>query len=467
MQVLKSVKALKEEREGLAFEAKGIYESVTGASREWREEEEKRFQEITDDKTGLIAQLDQQIKEAEDREEAILKISRQEHRRSTVDRLADITNPDPSRPRRTLDVDNRDDDTDRVYVRTAKLRAFKTNREAYDAGMWMRALVARLFRGEQDKEAELHCHRRGLDISNTATEGVGAGGGYLVPAPVSSAIIEFREKVGVARQVCDIQPMTANTLSIPKRTGGLTVYYPDEASSITDSTKNWGQIELITRKRAVATKISQELQEDALISVVDNAVAEMSYAMALQEDNELINGDGGSSYGTVRGLLSKVGSAGVYTNSTDDRDAWDEYTITDITTFMGKLPDRYGDDAVFICSNNFYWSVFARLAAAAGGNNIGTLEGGPSGKRFLGVPVYTTSQMPTATATSQKCLLYGMFRQAVILGDRTGIRIGRDDSTSFLSDLTTLKATSRYDMHVHEAGNASTAGAYVVLQTNS
>ena len=55
----------------------------------------------------------------------------------------------------------------------------------------------------------------------------------------------------------------------------------------------------------------------------------------------------------------------------------------------------------------------------------------------------------------------------VILADRTGIRLGRDDSTGFLNDYTTLKATSRYDIKVHEAGTASAAGAYVALSTHS
>jgi hypothetical protein len=53
----------------------------------------------------------------------------------------------------------------------------------------------------------------------------------------------------------------------------------------------------------------------------------------------------------------------------------------------------------------------------------------------------------------------------VILGDRTGITFGRDDSTGFLSDLTTLKAVTRYDINVHQPGTSSAAGAYVALKT--
>jgi hypothetical protein len=53
----------------------------------------------------------------------------------------------------------------------------------------------------------------------------------------------------------------------------------------------------------------------------------------------------------------------------------------------------------------------------------------------------------------------------VILGDRTGVRVDRDDSTGFLTDLITLKATTRYDIKVHEGGDSSNAGAYVGLKT--
>lgn len=465
---MKTVKVLVEERDALAFEAKGMYEAAQNASREFNADEEKRFKEITNESTGLIAQLDVQIKEAREREDAILKVAEREGRKATVERLNEITSSRaPSRVLPTNgELPNVEEQQDRIYVRAARLKAFKNERQAYDAGMWFRSVVSRLFHGGVDKQAELHCHRRGMDIEAAAKEATGAAGGYLVPAPIAQTIIDVRENVGVARRVCEIQPMTADTISIPKRAGGLTVYYPDELASITDSTKNWGQVSLIARKRAVATKVSQELQDDALISVVDNAVTEMAYALALQEDNELINGTGASTYGTVQGLLSAIGSAGVSTAAAST--TWGAITLAEIMTAMSLLPDRFNRSPVWICSTNFYWAVFARLLASGGGNAINDLSAGPGGmKTFLGVPVYTTSQMPTATATNTKCALFGQFDMGVILGDRTGIRVGRDESTGFLSDYTTLKATSRYDIQVHEPGDGTNPGAYIAFSTHS
>lgn len=468
---MKSVKVLTEERDGLAFEAKGIYEAAKRANREFNEEEDKRFKEITDEKSGLITNLDAQIKEAQEREDAILAVTRDAIRKSTIEKLDEMTSS-PSRPRQvlptngTLPEDNRDLNG-RVFVRSAKLKAFKNERAAYDSGMWLRAISARM-RNEDDKAALLHCQRNGLEISNTMSEGTGAGGGYLTPAPLSSTLIDVRENVGVCRQTADIQPMTSDTLTIPKRNGGLTVYAPGEATALTASDKTFKQVELITKRRGVLSYISQELTDDALINIVDNVVSEMAYALALQEDVEYINGTGAATtYFGVRGLLSSIGAGGVSTAATN-HDTWAEIDMADFTAFMGLLPERYTVMPSFICSSNFYHTVMLRLLASAGGNSIATLQGGAGASRqFLGFPVYITSQMPTSTAASTKCCLFGAFNMGVILGDRVGIRIARDDSIGFTSDYIALKAVSRYDIRVHEAGTASAAGAYVALSTAS
>lgn len=464
---MKSVKQLTEEIDALRFEAKGIYQAAQDKGREMSAEEKARFDAITDKKSGEIVVLKQQLSDAEDRERAILEISRREETQKIVDELDKEATPRRRSPVLPVngELPSGESNSDRIFVKQAKLKAFKNERDAYQAGMWYRSIVSRMYNRE-DKAADLFCMRHGLDISNAAYEGSGAAGGYLVPPQISSTIIEVRETVGIARQLCQIQPMTGDMVSIPKRAGGLTVYYPNELQTITDSDKSWQQIALAAQKRAVASKISQELVDDALISIVDNVVTEQAYALALQEDNELCNGDGSSSYGGVTGLRSAVGSAGTYTCDANEN-LWSEIDLEDVILAMAKLPDRFNRSPAWVCSSNFYWAVFARLAAAGQGNTIATLQSGPTGKQFMGVPVYTTSQMPTAEADSTICALFGQFDMAVILGDRVGIRVGRDDSTGFLADYTTLKATARYDIKVHEPGNSSVAGAYIAFKTNA
>lgn len=462
---MKTVKQLQEDIDALKYEAKGIYEACKRANREMNAEESARFDAITDEKNGEISVLAKQLKDAEDREQAIRDMAIRDRRNRVVDEIENslvTTNPAPtasaSGNAATANV--------RVLPRMSKLRAFKDDATAYDAGMWFRAVVGREYHRE-DKNAEVYCSRKGLTVTNVGNEGSGTGGGYLVPTPLAQTIIDVRESVGVARRILQIQPMTADTLSIPRRAGGLTVYYPGEATTITTSDKTWGQVELIARRRAVAHQISQDLVDDALISIVDDAVAEMAYALADKEDSECINGDGTATYGGVRGLLSKIGSAGVYTAGSGD-DTWAELALEDFTGTMGKLPEKYSRAPVWVCSANFYWSVMVKVLAGAGGNNVASLTSGPNGEpMFLGYPVYFTDKMPRTTAASTKCAMFGTFSMGAMLGDRVGIRIGRSDDVGFLEDVTTLRATSRYDIQVHAPGDSSNAGAYVALSTNS
>lgn len=465
---METSKALQEQIDALAIEARALIDVAKRESRELTEDESKRFDEITE---KLVPDAKVKLESARKRDEAILKLTNETRRQNKADEINEMLYGEPTRPHTVLPVNGRfvqDEPEDRIYVRQAKLKAFKNERDAFDAGMWMRAIISKE-RNRDDIKAVQHCSRRGLVIDNTSSTLTGAGGGYLLPAPISQSLIDVRENVGVARKVCQVMPMTADTLTIPKRSAGLTVYAPGEANAITTSDKTWSQVELIAKKRAVASYISQELVDDALISIVDNVVSEMAYALALQEDNELINGTGAATtYFGVRGLLNKIGSAGVSTAATG-HDTWPELDVADFTACIGLLPERYNRNPVWICSSNFFHTAMLHILASAGGNAVNDLTRGPNDnvRTFLGYPVYLTSQMPTSTATATVCALFGAFDMAVILGDRTGITMGRDDSTGFLSDLITLKATTRYDFNVHAPGTSAAVGAYVALKTAS
>ena len=462
---MKNSKTIQEQIDGLAIQARGMYEACQKASpsRDFSDEEATEFDEITNKR---IPALQEELKKAVSVEEEITRLSQHEKRRTSVENLAGILEA-PSRPR-VLPVNGEFENAasePRVYHRMAKLRAFKNDADAYNCGMWLRSMIAKAY-NRDDQQAARHIHRLGWQVTNTAIEGTGSLGGFLVPAPLSQTIIDVRENVGVARRILKIMPMTSDTLTMARRDGGLTVYYVGEAAAITASDKTWGQVELIAKKRAVAHQISQELQDDALISIVDDAVNEMAYALAAKEDAETILGDGTSTYGGVQGLLSSLGSAGVSTAATG-HDTWAELDIADFTAAMGKLPDKYSRQPVWVCSANFFFSTMVRVLASAGGNTIADLQAGDGGARFLGRPVYFTDQMPKTTAVSTVCALFGTFEMGAILGERTGITMARSDDYAFLNDVTTLKATTRYDIEVHAGGDATNAGAYVGLSTAS
>lgn len=364
-----------------------------------------------------------------------------------------------------------------VISRIGRLKAFSgeaAEQNAYDCGMWLRALIAKA-RNERDERAEQKIAHLGWSIWSAHTEGDPTKGGYTVPDPLAAAIINYRELSGISRQISRVLPMTADTLDIPKKTGSTTVYYPGEASAITESEQTFGRVQLTAKKRAVLSKISQELSDDALVNIIDDLAMEIGSDLAIQEDNELINGDGTSTYGSVSGLLDAIGAAGVQDADTGE-DTWDELDIQDFTATMAKLPAKHrAAGPVFLCSPSFYDSVILKLMATAGVNTIGQFEQGgqgagrgigPSG-RFLGYPVYFTDQMPTTSAASTISCLFGAFQRAVMIGDRLGVRVALSPDFAFNEDVITIRATTRYDIKVHEPGDGSNAGAYVALKTAS
>ena len=357
-----------------------------------------------------------------------------------------------------------------VQHRLGPIRSFggqSAARDAFDCGMWLRAAVARM-RNTHDEEAETRISTRGWDVRNVATEGSPGGGGYLVPVPMSNAIIDVRALAGVSRQIARVVPMTSETLTIPKKLTGTTVYYPGEAGATTPSDQSWGQIQLTVKKRAILSLISQELRDDSLIAIVDDLVSQMGLDFAVKEDAELVNGDGTSTYGLERGLLNMLGAGGVYAPANSlGKSVWSGLTMTDFTNAMAKLPSRYQSrGTAWLVSSEFYYGVMLSALAAAGGNTIAILEGGAADTpMFMGKRVWLTDQMPRTTATSQVSALYGSFSDAVMIGDRGGVSIKQSDQFKLDEDVLAILATTRYDINAHDTGDANAAGAVVGLST--
>ena len=453
------IKALREKIEELTDEAQAILNLADVEDRDLTADEQKRWDAIMDDQAGELTKRQAELELLEKRaaEQKRLAAQRRAAQRSVFDNA--LTEPQQAA-------------APRVGVVRAKLQAFKNDDAgrlaAYECGQWLRAVLAHQ-RGYRDESAQNYAvNRFGNGIFATHTEGTNSGGGYTVPDPLSAAFVEYRELAGVSRQICDVRPMTSDTLSIPKLTSGNTVTYPGEATAITANDQVWGQIALTAVKRAVLTKVSNELAADSVINVVDQLVSRLAFQFALQEDNELINGDGTSTYGGETGLLAAIGAGAEYDaggSTSSGTDTWPEIAMADFTNTMGLLPSEHWGAPSWLCSPAFYYGVMLKVMASAGGNTIPLLESGSGRPMFLGYPVYLTDKMPTATGTSQKSCLFGTFRDAVVLGDRETLQIAFSDQRYFDEDCIAVRGVTRYDINVHNAGGASTVGGYTCLTT--
>jgi HK97 family phage major capsid protein len=256
--------------------------------------------------------------------------------------------------------------------------------------------------------------------------------------------------------------MSSDTLTAPKVTGELTVYYPGEGQAATASDLTLGGLGFVAKKRAIIAHASSELNGDALISFADTLRRGAAFALAAKEDRELVLGDGTSTYGNEVGLLSSIGSASVAQAATG-HDLLTELDIGDWTAPMAKLPERHVDARLsWIMSAAVY---FGSALRACGGNSQGFDELGRP--MFLGYPVNFSIDMPTATAANTVFALFGIFEKCVMIGERTPFALAMSEHAGFATGTFAFRAGSRYDLNVSEAGDSSNAGAFVALKTAS
>lgn len=350
-----------------------------------------------------------------------------------------------------------------VY-RGGALKSFKGEKaqeRAYRAGMFLAAALG------DDEKARTFCRENGIAINRAHGGGTNALGGILVPEEFENVMIDLRLQYGVFRPNANVVTMTSDTKSRPRRTGGLTAYFRRSGTAATESTKGWDSVELVAKLCSVLTKYENELSDDAAINIGDDLVSEIAYAFAAKEDDCGFNGDGSSTYDGIVGVRNKLLNlhatrANIAGLQVASGNLWSEIVIGDLLGVVGKLPQfaRRAGNIKWYCSSEFWANVLQRLALAAGGATHAEYEGELK-ESFLGKPVEICESMPHVEANDVVPLLYGNLAQAAMFGDRKGtsIEMTNSDGSDFGSGIMAIRGDTRFDINVHDVGNAHATAA--------
>lgn len=352
---------------------------------------------------------------------------------------------------------------------SGKLVAFQPDEagleRAYLCGMWARGFLY------GDQLAQRWCSER-MDTRAMAG-GIANKGGVLVPDEMADAIIDLREQYGVARRLCDVWPMSSDTLFVPRWTGDVTAYFVGENEEITASDPDFDGVQLVARKLAALTKIPEELFEDAamVIDLADRVANNMAWAFAKKEDECFIDGDGTSTYGGIYGLRPKI-IDGTHTvgavDAAANHDTFGEIDGDDLDTVRATLPeyaDMAGDGPVWLASKTARNLTFDAITRAAGGNTMETLAGRPR-PAYLGDEIVSSQAMPKGKTTDYSnvaMMFYGNFRMGASLGSRRvfNVRVLTERYAEY--DQIGIRATERFDVVIHGLGDTSNAGPIVGL----
>jgi len=362
--------------------------------------------------------------------------------------------------------------------RVSHVRGFRPGADvgerAYKAGQFFRSAL-----GDADAKRWIADNAPEYRAQGYTTDTLG---GNLLPAPVLEEVIVLVNEYGQFVKNVRNVTMTAETLSIPKRSGGLTGYWVSENNTISDSNASWSRVNLVAKKLAVSNRLSNEILADSIIDLSSYIVTEIGRAFAQTTDVAGFLGDGTSTYGGITGVVKAmeatsgspaVALAGRYRSSTAT--GFETFSIADFTSAMAALPLYARSNAKWFISPAGFAASMQRLALTsgsgtglAGGNNQNDVQNA-LGLRFMGYPVVLVNVMDSvlgADAAKTK-VLFGDLELGAIYGDRKAMTIRTSQDRYAELDQTLMVAVNRFDIAVHGTGTSSEVGAIVAMQTKA
>ena len=303
-----------------------------------------------------------------------------------------------------------------------KSNVFASSEDAYVAGQFLAAV------GGNAKSQEF-----------MAAQSVGTDdkGGYSVPTPLASELINLVEEYGVARNVCRRIVMGAMTWAVPKLVGHSTIYYPAESASISESDLTFSQISLTAKKMAGLVKMSTEISEDSLISMTDTIVRDLAWGFAKEEDTNLFLG--GSLY--AGGI---EGDAGVADTNVASVAA---LTLADLTAAVVASGQERGLNPQFYMNATLWNGPVRDLLNAAGGNAVADVTSGASPSLF-GYKVNLVNAINGASASTSGDLLcvFGDLSVSHYFGDRRALNFNVLRELYAVNDQVGIVCTQRVDI---------------------
>lgn len=277
-------------------------------------------------------------------------------------------------------------------------------------------------------------------------EGAGDTGGYLVPEAFSSEILRVELENSVVRSAgARVINMTTPILKIPALNmasnaagsiyGGVTAYWTAENASKTESEPDFKRVTLEPKKLCGYTESSDELVDDAIVSM-GNLLSEMfGEVLAFEEDYAFLTGNGvGKPLGITVSpcfiTVSRNSGSIVVTSDVIDMLARFKGNMARATWIVNQsvLPYIY---KLMDENDNFIWHP-------GGSGNIATAVPGT----LYGIPIRVTEKVPAVGTTGDLMLCdFGYY----LVGDRQGLRVEESMHYKFQNDQKVWRMVKRVD----------------------
>jgi HK97 family phage major capsid protein len=290
-------------------------------------------------------------------------------------------------------------------------------------------------------DAELKAFTRKNLVENT-----GDLGGYLVPDEFMNEVLRVQlEETVVRRNGARVIPMNSPIMKIPALNmasnasgslfGGVTAYWNGEAQEKTESNPKFKQITLEAKKLIGYVESSDELIDDAIVSMGQLLSDVFSQTIAFEEDAAFLTGNG---------VNKPLGIINAGATVTVNRAATNSVQTTDLINMLARFYRR-GGSPVWVINQ----SVLPDIYKLKDENSNYILLPGFNGNistalptTIYGIPVVVTEKV-SAKGTAGDVMLADM--RYYLIGDRQRLTIEESMHVKFKFDEKAWRFVQRVD----------------------
>lgn len=306
---------------------------------------------------------------------------------------------------------------------------------------------------EFQAELEMDAKARAItDGGQTSVTGQGTGN-VVVPVVTHDKIARIIGETSVIRKIASIMPMTTNTMNLPTKGNGPSVYWPSEGQVPTKTSVLLNQKQLVTSTLMALDEITSELTEDSVAALEPFFAEVFAEAVAAEENQQAFSS---TTPFTGVGTDSNVTAKYFGDSSSSAMNAFSDVTHQDLVRAMFAVDSKVISKGVWIMSAGAFqhivglkdsqnrpiyqtsWSALPSIDRPAD-QIAGTAT------ILMGRPCYLTDAMPGVSLNSELFAIYGDFKKFAF-GDRKELSIDWSDQVYFEASNLALRVRERIAM---------------------
>ena len=287
-------------------------------------------------------------------------------------------------------------------------------------------------------------------------------GGVLVPEITYDKVMRIVEEASIARRICQVIPMTSNTMVLPTRSSGPSVGWL--ANQTTDTGTKTGVVfdnpSLTSKTLMAIDEISAELDEDSIVALEPFFAQIFAEAVGKEENKQTFVGEynNGAGADPFDGVAFASGVAEADDFGTIGGSAtFSEITYNDLLNLQYAVDPNLINKGSFVMNSEAFKEVIGlkdsqdRPIFATGYSHFG-LNQDPADPQagqatmLLGRPCYLTDVMPTSD-TGEVFAIYGDFSKFAF-GDRKQLTIDWSDQVYYEYGNLALRVRERIALKV-------------------